>query len=107
VSPRRRRHRRPTRPTCKDCNAEVRFFRDENNRWRMVNAKPVDGRTHQGPPAYPVEGRRAWKLPALVEDLQVRRETTVEEAEHEAYDMPWHVPHDCPNTPFKPQEARV
>lgn len=87
---------------CNDCQAPVVWLMSPHGGGynRRFDAKPVDGRTHTGAAAYPVEGRRAWKLADLVEDLQARRETTREAAETEAYDMPWHTPHDCPNSPF-------
>lgn len=92
---------------CRFCGAPIEFYASPfTGKARKFDARPVDGRTHQGPPAYPVEGRRAWKPTELIGELRVRRETTVEEAEHEVYDMPWHVPHDCPNTPFTTQESR-
>lgn len=64
--------------------------------WRMFDARPVDGRTHTGAPAFPVENERAWKFPLLVDDLRARRGASLEDAEQEVYDMPWHIPHDCP-----------
>lgn len=81
---------------CNDCQTPVVWFRTWTGSWRLFDAKPVDGRTHTGAPAYPVEGRRAWKIRDLVEDLQARREASTEAAETEAYDMPWHIPHECP-----------
>lgn len=88
---------------CQWCKAPIAWFTSPfGGRLAKFDAKPVDGRTHAGAPAYPVEnGRRAWRLPPLVEELQVRRETSREAAQDEAYDMPWHTLHDCPNNPHR------
>lgn len=86
---------------CRWCQRPVEFFFSPfTGKARKFDARPVDGRTHQGPTAFPVEGRRAWRFADLAADLQVRRETSLAAAEAEVYDMPWHVPHDCPNNPF-------
>ena len=89
-------------PRCNDCNAVVVWFDSPFARQgrRPFDPKPVDGRTHHGAPAYPVEnGSRAWRFPELVDDLQARRQTSRDDAEDEVYDMPWHTLHDCPRTP--------
>ena len=87
---------------CQWCRASVVWLRSPfGGKWRKFDARPVDARTHSGAVAFPVENERAWKLPLLVEDLRARREVNRETAETEAYDMPWYIPHDCPNNPFK------
>lgn len=93
------RRRRPL--LCRHCKAPVRWLIwSASGTWRLFDAKPVDGRAHSGPPAYPVEnGRTAWRLSALVEDLQARRQASAEDARDEAYDMPWHTPHACREAP--------
>ena len=91
---------------CPNCPATVVWLTSPfTGRDRMFNARPVDGRTHVGPPAYPVEGQHARRPRDLVEDLQVRRQVSVAEAQQEAYDMPWYVLHACPNRPSPPLGA--
>ncbi len=93
---------------CQWCKATVVFLRSPfTGGWRKFDARPVDGRTHTGRAAYPVENERAWKLPLLIEDLRVRRECGRDQAEDEAYDMPWHVTHDCPENPFTSPEKKT
>lgn len=85
-------------PRCNDCKQPVAwFFSPYTGRLRPFDPTPVS--PHSQSLAYPVEGRRAWKLHELVDDLQARRETSEETARAEAYDMPWHKPHTCPTTP--------
>lgn len=85
---------------CRFCQASIEFFFSPfTGKARKFEAKPVDPRTHQGPPAFPVEGRRAWKPYELAVDLQARRECSAVEAESEVRDMPWHVFHECPAYP--------
>lgn len=95
----RRKHKGP--PRCRDCEAAVAFFLSPyTGRWRTFDPRPVDVRHGLlRERAYPVEGRRAWKYLELVEDLMGRRGIGRDAAETEARDMPWHVPHDCPNRP--------
>lgn len=86
---------------CRYCGASVEFFRSPfTGQPRKFEAKPVDPRTHQGRPAFPVENGRAWKPYELAADLRVRRECSVADAEAEVADMPWHVFHECPNAPY-------
>jgi hypothetical protein len=93
-------------PRCRDCRAPIAWYLSPfTGKVRKFDARPVDGRTHTGAPAYPVEGRRAWKFTVLVDDLQVRRECSRDDAEAEAYDMPWHVAHDCPNNPHTREDS--
>lgn len=98
----RRQRRRHGRPTCGNCGRPVVWLRRAmaapgSSAWRTFDPKPVDGRTHHGPPACPVEnGRLAWRFRELVEELMVRRECSQADAEDEARDMPWYVPHRCP-----------
>lgn len=89
----RRRRRGP--PQCWGCHRPIRWIRHRGRPWKF-DPRPVDPRTHVGPPAYPVEADRAWHFPALVEELMGRRECSREDAEAEAKDMPWYVPHVCP-----------
>jgi hypothetical protein len=84
-------------PRCRDCQQPIAWFRSAAaGSWRAFDPKPVDARTYQGPPAVPVENDALWwRLQALVEDLQVRRECGEDQAREEVYDMPWYVPHTC------------
>lgn len=91
----RNRRARGRLPRCNACRFPIVWFSWRGS-WRRYEPGQVDGRTHQGPPAHPVEGRRAWPLRELVEDLMVRRQISSAEAEDEVYAMPWHVPHVCP-----------
>jgi len=93
----RRRRRGP--PRCRDCNAPVVFFRSPSTgTWRPFAPRPVDPSQQHPGPAYPVEGNVwAWPYRDLVEDLMVRHRYSQAEAEDEAHDLPWHIPHDCPN----------
>ena len=63
-------------------------------RWKF-DPRPVDPRTHAGPPAYPVEGHVAWPQARLVEELMGRREYSRADAIAETYDLTWHVLHTC------------
>lgn len=93
--PRRRGRQQPTR--CRKCNAQIVWLLRGASWWRY-DPRPVDPRTHAGPPANPVEGKRAWPLGALVEELMGRRECTEAEAREEALDMPWYQLHTCGRT---------
>jgi hypothetical protein len=73
-------------------------------KWRKFEPRPVNGRIHVGAPAYPVEANRAWRFHALVEELMGRREIPETEAADEAYDMPWHVMHACPEADKEPTQ---
>lgn len=90
----RRKRRAPAQ--CDACRRPVKWVRHRGHWWKF-DPKPVDPRTHTGPPAYPIENANAWHYPALVEELMGRRECSRQEAEDEAHDMPWHVPHVCPD----------
>lgn len=95
---RRRARRGP--PTCQDCRQVIAWFHTPTGQWRRFDPKPVDARHHNGPPACPVEnGRIVWRYRELVEDLMVRREISQADAEDEARDMPWYVPHNCAENP--------
>lgn len=96
----RRRRQGPTR--CRRCDKPVKWIHHRGRPWKF-DPRAVDPRTHAGPPAYPVEGTRAWYYPALVEELMGRRECSRAEAEDEAHDMPWYVPHSCQDPDEKEQ----
>lgn len=93
----RRRRRRAGAPRCRTCDRPVVWLL-LRGQYRTFNPAPVDGRTYAGgAAAHPVEGKQAWpSLRELVEDLRVRREIGSQDAEDEAYDMPWYVRHTCP-----------
>lgn len=93
----KRRRARGRLPRCAKCQHPFRWLAWHNG-WRKFEPHPVDGRAHVGAPAYPVESKRAWPLRELVEDLMVRRRCGRDDAEDEAYAMPWFVPHVCPPT---------
>jgi hypothetical protein len=95
---RRRKRRGP--PRCQECNQVIAWFRNTSGAWRKFNPKPIDDpKNRNGAPAYPVEnGRTVWRFRVLVEELMARREIAQNQAEDEAYDMPWYVPHMCPQT---------
>ncbi|GAB3988787.1 hypothetical protein [Nocardioides marmoraquaticus] len=100
--PRGRRRRRGSGPIrCDDCHRPVDMLSDPHapHRTRPFEQRQVDGRTHIGVAAYPVEGRRAWLLRDLVEDLMIRRRCSRQEAEQEAYAMPWQPVHQCRHLP--------
>ncbi len=101
MSHRRRRHTGP--PRCHTCREPVISLL-LRGKFRTFNPRPVDGRTHVGAHAHPVEGKYAWSsLRELVEDLMVRREVGRDDAEREAYDMPWFARHTChPRTTAEP-----
>lgn len=71
------------------------FFRDPSGNWRTYQPRPVQGRTHIGPIAYPVDNGRAWRLDELVEELMIRLGYDREDATNAAYAVPWHMPHFC------------
>lgn len=104
---RRTRRHRPAR--CPDCHQPTVWLASPwSGRWRRFDPTPLNGRAHNGPTAYPVEGRRAWRVRDLVEELMIRRDCSRAEAEDEAYDMPFHVPHVCPprhHAAVDPQEV--
>ncbi|MCW2757011.1 MAG: hypothetical protein JWO46_757 [Nocardioidaceae bacterium] len=81
---------------CSTCRAPVAWFLSVSGRWRTFDPKPVNGRTHVGATAFPVEGRHYWRTRELVEDLMVRRHISEPAAQDEVYDLPWHVAHTCP-----------
>lgn len=87
--------RRHGPPKCRRCDRGVKWIFHRGRPWKF-EPRPVDPRTHTGPPAYPVEAGHAWGFPALVEELMGRRECSRTEAEDEAHDMTWYVPHACP-----------
>ena len=93
----KRRRARGRLPRCGTCQQPFRWLAWGRS-WRKFEPHPVDGRPHDGPPAYPVETKRAWRIRELVEDLMVRRQVGHDEAEDEVYAMPWFVPHVCPPT---------
>lgn len=99
------RKKRTGRPRCRDCNAPIVFFRSWTGNWRTFDPKPVNGRTHVGAPAYPIMHGRAWRLEELVDELMVTRKYWRDEAEDEAYDVPWHVAHACQTTTTEPEGA--
>ena len=69
-----------------------------NVTWRTFDPKAADLRQTTGQVAYPIEANRAWRFRELVEDLMVRRLCSETEAQEEAYAVPWHVPHHCPES---------
>lgn len=90
---RRRRHTGPSRPRCRSCRAEVLFFRDQDNRNRIVNARPVDGRTAVG--ALPEWGGRLWPgVEELAAELSLLRPTGTDVVD-EVLDLPWYQLHTC------------
>lgn len=95
----RRRRRVRDRARCQHCQHPIAWFRTTHGSWRSCEPRPVDGRTHNNcPPAMPVENNRwLWPFEDLVADLQGRRECSRADAEAEAYDMPWYIPHTCPH----------
>lgn len=91
---RRRRHQRGSRPRCRRCRAEVLFFRDQDNRWRIVNARSVSGRT-QGVGAMPEWGGRLWpSVEDLAAELSTQRAAGVDVVD-EVLDLPWYQLHHC------------
>ena len=48
-------------PRCASCQAQITWLVSPSGAWRTYEPKAVDGRTHMGVSAYPVEGRRAWR----------------------------------------------
>jgi hypothetical protein len=104
MSRRKRRARFPVR--CDRCLAEVRWFRLDNA-WRLFDRRPIDPRTSTtGRRAYPVEAGRAWRLTDLVPELMGRRGVSAQDAEDEAYDMPWHTRHECAVRPTGEETER-
>lgn len=100
-------------PKCRDCGQPIAWFGVEwlGGARRPFEPKPVDPAA-TGRPAFPVwNGVQAWTLPALVDELQVRRECSHDEAEDEARAMDFYVRHQCPNAPDRAapteQEVRV
>lgn len=91
----KRDRRRGRLPRCNQCRLPICWL-SWRGHWRPYEPHHVDGRTHRGAPAHPVEAKKAWSFRELVEDLMVRREIGRDEAEDEAYAMPWFIPHVCP-----------
>lgn len=88
---------------CRFCQAPVEFLRSPfTGERRKFDARPIDGHHDLAVKAFPVLSDRAYKFAELVTVIRVQRECTEEAAEAEVRDMPWYVPHDCPNTPFAP-----
>lgn len=92
--------KRRSPPRCGECRQPIAWFRLRGT-WRPFNparfspTRPAPG-SATAAAAYPVEGKTAWLMAALVEELMGRRECTRAEAEEEALDMPWHAVHVCP-----------
>lgn len=95
-----RRHRRASGNRCRSCSRPIVLLGSPfTNGWRAFEPTPVNGRTHQGPEAFPSEGKRTYRFRDLVEELMVRRHCSTAAAEAEAYDVAWFVLHRCPNDP--------
>lgn len=85
-------------PRCRDCRAQIVFFRSWTGAWRTWCPIAVDGRTHVGRAASPVFAGRAWVFEDLVDELMALREQSRDEAVDEAYALAWYVPHVCETT---------
>jgi len=91
---RRRRHSRASRPRCRSCRAEVLFFRDQDDKWRVVNVRPVDGRT-ESVGAMPEWAGRLWPgVDELAAELSTLRPVGTDTVD-EVLDLPWYQLHHC------------
>jgi hypothetical protein len=99
-----RRRKSTGRTRCRDCGLPIVFFRSQSRNWRTYQPRPVNGRTHVGPPAYPIDNGRAWHVDDLVEELMIRLQYSREEATNAAYAVPWHIPHTCRTTTTEHEE---
>jgi hypothetical protein len=87
---------------CRFCQAPVEFLRSPfTGEKRKFEASPIDGHHDMAVKAFPVMSGRAYKFADLAAIVQVQRECALDAAEDEVRDMPWYVPHDCPNSPFR------
>lgn len=94
------RRRRPARCRGTDCGAPIVFFRSPyTGNTRAFDPTPVDGHDPGPGLAFPVMGQAAYKVPVLVELLQVQRQCSDAEAAEEVRDMPWHRIHQCTTPP--------
>jgi hypothetical protein len=86
---------------CQTCSRPIELLAHPyTGRWCPFDPSPVNGRTYQGVNAYPRENKRTYLLEDLIFELMARHsDYTRADAEKEAYDMPWHVLHRCPNGP--------
>lgn len=92
----RRRRSSSRTPRCESCRAEVAFFRDQDGRKRIVNARPVSGRDHQATRGtYPEWGGRLWPtVEDLAAELSLQRPVG-EDVLDEVLDLPWYQLHHC------------
>jgi hypothetical protein len=82
---------------CRSCQAPVELFRSPfTGEWRTFEARPIDGRHDLAVKAFPVLSGKAYKFADLTSIVQPLRECSLSAAEDEVRDMPWYVPHDCP-----------
>jgi hypothetical protein len=100
----RRGRRRPAgQLRCSNCKAPITFFASPfTGSRRPFNPKALDGHDLLAGQAFPVMSGRAYKLPDLIEVIQVQRECSSTEAEAEVRDMPWHTIHACEPTTAPP-----
>lgn len=97
-----RRKKRGPVPRCEDCRAPLRFFKSATSElYTPFNWHSVDGHSHVGGRAYPIDNGLYWPLEALVDELMARLRLSREEALELAYDKPWYVVHTC--IPTDPQ----
>lgn len=98
--------RRLTR--CRFCQGPVEFYASPfTGKPRKFDAAPIDGHHPHAVKAFPVLSGRAYRFHELAAVIQVQRECSDTEAEAEVRDMPWHTPHDCPNTPLNTTTGEV
>ena len=84
-------------PRCRNkaCQQRISFFGSPyTGKPRAFETTPVDPRAFNGV-AFPVLSGRAYRFTELVDQLQVQRECSRDDAENEVRDMPWYVLHDC------------
>lgn len=92
----RRRTPKPPTARCEQCKAHLRFFKSaRSGLFTPFNYYAVDGRTHVGGRAYPIDNNQYWPLEELILELMARFGHSHDEAADLAYTRPWFVVHSC------------
>lgn len=92
-----RRRRRSGPPKCDRCSQVILWLK-LRGKWRPFEPRPLRTGDLHANGRYPVEGKTAWPLEDLVEELMGRRRVSEAVARDEAYDFPFYTPHSCPDS---------
>ena len=74
----------------------MKFFRSSTTgRWRMFNARPIDGYHPDARWAVPVWNGRWWDRTELLVEITTLRQVDPSEAGDEVLALPWYRQHAC------------